>query len=85
MDYALNGSGSIPGTARLFSLPQFESRLLGPNQPPIHWVPEALSQRGVGGISRGVKFTNYLHLLLSSKKTELYLHRPINLHGILLN
>jgi hypothetical protein len=31
------------------------------------------------------KLTTHLHLLLKSRKVELYLHYPISLHGVLLN
>jgi hypothetical protein len=39
--YWLDGTGSIPGMARLFST---HSRpALGPTQPPIEWIPGAIS------------------------------------------
>jgi hypothetical protein len=43
MGYRLDGPGSIPSSARFFSSPQGSDR---PTQPPIQWVPGALSPCG---------------------------------------
>jgi hypothetical protein len=73
---------SIPGRGKIF-LSSTESRLaLGPTQPPIQWIPGALS-RGVNG--RGMKPTTHLHLLPKLRMVELYLHSPIRLHGLVFN
>jgi hypothetical protein len=39
----LGGPRSIPGRVRLLSSAQYPDRLSEPTQPPIQWVPEALS------------------------------------------
>jgi hypothetical protein len=56
---------------------------LGPTQPPIQWVP--------GALSLGVKQLGHEadHSPPSSaevkERVELYLHSPISLHGMVLN
>jgi hypothetical protein len=56
---------------------------LGPTQPPIQWVP--------GALSLGVKQQRHEfdHSPPSSAKVkecvELYLHSPIRLHGVVLS
>jgi hypothetical protein len=40
--YGLDGRGSIPGRSRVFSIASRPT--LGPTQPPIQWVPGALSR-----------------------------------------
>jgi hypothetical protein len=55
---------------------------LGPTQPPIQWVPGALS---LGTEScRGVKLTTHLHLVPRSKNEWSYMSTlPIRPHGVL--
>jgi hypothetical protein len=55
----------VPVGSRIFSSPRRPDRLWGPTQPPIQWVPWALSP-GVSG--RGVKLTTHLQLVLRSRK-----------------
>jgi hypothetical protein len=50
---------------------------LGPTQPPIQWVPEA--------ISLGVKLTTHLHLVRRSKNAWSYTSTPpIRFYGVVL-
>jgi hypothetical protein len=46
---------------------------LGPTQPPLQWVPGALSL-GING--RGVKLTTHLHLVPRSKNAWSYTSTP---------
>jgi hypothetical protein len=72
--YGLDGRGSIPDMDRDFAYPAPSRPALGPTQPPVQWVPGALSL-GVNG--RVVKLTTHLHLVPRSRMVELYLHSPI--------
>jgi hypothetical protein len=57
--------------------------VLGPTQPPIHWVPAALSL-GVSG--RSVRLTTHLHLVPRSKNEWSYTSTPpIRLHDVVLS
>jgi hypothetical protein len=56
---------------------------LGPTQPPINWVPGALSW---GWSGRGVKLTIHLHLVPRSKNEWSYTSTPpIRLHGVVFS
>jgi hypothetical protein len=79
--YGLDGRGSVSGQeAVLFSIASIPA--LGPTQPHIQLVPAALFL----GIKRPcVKLTTHLCLVLRSRTTELYLHSPIGLDGVVLN
>jgi hypothetical protein len=79
--YGLDGLGSIPGSARFFSYPQ---------HPDQFWGPPSLLSNLQGALPLGIKWqehklTTHLHLVLRSRKVELYLHSPKCLHGIVLN
>jgi hypothetical protein len=39
MGYSLDGWGSIPGRGKIFLFSIASILALGPNQPPIQWVP----------------------------------------------
>jgi hypothetical protein len=56
---------------------------LGPTQPPIQWVPGALSL----GLKRPGREADHLPPSSAEVKecVELYLHSPIRLHGVALN
>jgi hypothetical protein len=41
--YGLDDLGSIPGREEMFPFSTSSRPALGPTQPPIQWVPEALS------------------------------------------
>jgi hypothetical protein len=58
-------------------------KAVGPTQPPIQWVPGALSL----GIKRLGRETDHLPLSSAEIKdwVELYLYSPIRLHGVVLN
>jgi hypothetical protein len=66
--------------ARIFSI---SSRLaLVPSQPPIQWVPGALSW---GVKQPGCEADHSPPTSAKVKNVDLYVHSPIHLHGILLN
>jgi hypothetical protein len=56
---------------------------LGPTQPPIQWVPGALSL----GVKRPGRETDHSPPSSAEVKEcqELYLHSPIRLHGVVLS
>jgi hypothetical protein len=43
MSYGLDVQGSIPGRGKIFLFSEASRPALGPIQPPIEWVPGALS------------------------------------------
>jgi hypothetical protein len=53
---------------------------LGPTQPPIEWIPGALSL-GVKRPGRSVKLTTHLHLVPRSRNAT----PPMHLHGVVLS
>jgi hypothetical protein len=55
---------------------------MGPTQPPIQWVPEALSLE----IKRSEREADHSPPFSAEVKerVELYLHPPIRLHGVVL-
>jgi hypothetical protein len=61
----LRGWGSSPGRVKNYYFSMSSRPALGSTQPPIQWVPGALS-RGESG--RGVKLTTRLQLLPRSRK-----------------
>jgi hypothetical protein len=79
MGYGLDGRGSIPCGNKVF----FSSlSLLGPNQPPIQWVPGAVSSR----VKRQGRKAN--HSLPNSAKIKnggVIPPLSVCLHGVLLN
>jgi hypothetical protein len=80
MDYGLDGPGLIPSSARFFSTASRPT--LGLTQPPIQWVPAALS---LGVKQQGRDADHSPSSSAEVKKVELYLHSSICLHGIVLN
>jgi hypothetical protein len=68
---------------RIFLFTTVSGMALGPTQPPIQWVPGAISL----GVNRlGVKLTTHLHLLPKSKKEWSCISTPpIHLHGVMLS
>jgi hypothetical protein len=56
---------------------------LRPTQPPIQWVPEALSL----GVKLPGREADHSHPSSDEVKewVELYLHSPIRLHGVVLS
>jgi hypothetical protein len=56
---------------------------LGPTQPPIEWVPGALSL----GVKRPEREADHLPPSSAEVKeyVELYVHSPIRLHGVVLS
>jgi hypothetical protein len=56
---------------------------LGSTQPPIEWVPGALSP----GLKRQGRETDHSPPANAEvkKNVELYIHSPIRLHGLVLN
>jgi hypothetical protein len=72
---------SIPGRGTIVFFSAVSRQGLGPTQPPIKWVPRALSwaaklpRREVG----------HLFLVPRSRMMELYLQSPVCLHCVMLN
>jgi hypothetical protein len=74
LDYGLGYRGSwvrFPTLGIFFSTASRTA--LGPTQPPIQWVPRALS---LGDKRPGVKLTTHLHLVLRSKNEWSYISTP---------
>jgi hypothetical protein len=65
--FPLKGRGSSPGTVKNSHFSMLSRPALGSTQPPIQWVPGALSR---GSIGRGVKLTTHLQLVPRSSKCE---------------
>jgi hypothetical protein len=68
----LRGWTLSPGTVKNFQFFMLSRPVLGSNQPPIKWVPEALSP-----IGRDVKLT-------PSPPTSTEVHFPVHLHGLVI-
>jgi hypothetical protein len=68
----------------LLSRSRYDSRTaLGPTQPPIQWVPEALSL----AVKRPGHEAHHSPPTSAEVKewVELYLHSPIRLHGVVIS
>jgi hypothetical protein len=65
-DYGLDGLSSIPDRGRIFPL----TPALGPTQPPVQWVPGALSPGVKRG--RGVMLTTHPLLMPGLRKSRSY-------------
>jgi hypothetical protein len=80
---ALDDQGSsirFPAALEIFLFTTASRTPLGPTQPPIQWVPGALS------LGLGVKLTTHLHLVPRSKNEWRYTSTPpIRLHGVVLS
>jgi hypothetical protein len=71
-DYGLDGRGSIPDRGRgSFPLPSASRPALGPTQPPIQWVPGALSPGVKRG--RGVMLTTHPLIVPWLRKSRSYI------------
>jgi hypothetical protein len=79
--YGLDDRGSrvrFPAGLGIFLFTAASRTALGPSQPPIEWVP--------GALSLGVKLTTHLHLVSRSKNAWSYTSAPpISLNGVVLN
>jgi hypothetical protein len=85
LGYGLDDQGSrvrFPAGAGNFSITASRTAL-GPTQPPIQWVPEALSL----GAKRPRREADHSPPSSAVVKVcvELYLHSPIRLHGLVLS
>jgi hypothetical protein len=69
-DYGLDGQGSIPDGQRIFPLTSASRPALGPNQPPVQWVPGALSPGVKHG--QGVMLTTHPLLVPRLRKSRSY-------------
>jgi hypothetical protein len=81
--YGLDDRGSIPSRGKMiFPLATVSRPALGPTQPPIQWVPGALSlglKRG-----RGVTLTTHPYLVSRLKMSRIYTSSPPKgLRGVL--
>jgi hypothetical protein len=63
----------LAGAGRIFLFTTAPGTALGPTQPPIQWVPRALS---LGVMRRHVKLTTHLHLVPRSKNAWSYTSTP---------
>jgi hypothetical protein len=62
-----------------FSVPQSPHWLCGLPSWYRGLIPPGLKEAG------GVKLTTHLHLVLMSRKVELYFHSSIRFHGVVVN
>jgi hypothetical protein len=72
----------FPAGSKRFSLPTTQGLDRGPTEPPIQLVQRELSLRSNRA---GREADHSFHLVPKSRMTELHLHSPICLHGMLLN
>jgi hypothetical protein len=84
--YVLDGRGDrvrVPGGARFF--PSFMSSIPVPGltQPPIQWVPEALSPGSEAATAWSWPLTS--SYCRGQEYVDLYIHFHIRLHGLLVN
>jgi hypothetical protein len=54
---------------------------LGSTQPPLQWVPGALSP----GVKRPGREADHSNLCRGQENVDLYILSPIRLHGVVLN
>jgi hypothetical protein len=72
----------IPAGLRICFFDTASSQALGPTQPPIQWVPRALSL----GVKRPVSEADHSHLVPRSKNAWSYISTPpVHLHGAVLS
>jgi hypothetical protein len=86
LGYGLDDRGSrvrFPAGAWNFLFDTASRNALGPTQPPIQWIPGALSL----GVKRpGREADNFLHLAPRSKNAWSYTSSlPLRLHGVVLS
>jgi hypothetical protein len=73
LSYGVDDRGSRVPRLGIFLFTTASRTALGPTQPPIQWVPGALSL----GVKRpGVKLTTHLHLVPRSKNEWSYTSTP---------
>jgi hypothetical protein len=72
-----------PGRVKNFHFSMSSRLALGFTQPPIQWVPGALSL----GVKRPVREADHSPPASAEvkKNVDLYIHSPIRLHGVVLN
>jgi hypothetical protein len=83
--YGLDDRGvgvRVPVGSRIFSSPHHPDRLWGPHQPPIQWVPGALSP---GAKRPGREVDHSPPNSAEVKKMWIYTSIPIRLHDVVLN
>jgi hypothetical protein len=68
--------------SRIFSSPHHPDQLCSSTQPPIQWIPGALSL-GVKWLGHEADHSPPTNAEI--KKMDLYIHSPIHLHDIGLN
>jgi hypothetical protein len=79
MGYGLDGRGSIRGKEKICLFSASPTSVLRPTQPPIQWVPEALSPEVK---LQGREADHSPHVVLKSRIVELYLNSQTRLRDV---
>jgi hypothetical protein len=82
-DCGLDDQGSNPGGSWEFFTVTLSKPALGPTQPPIQWIPGALSL-GVKWLGHGADHSPPSGVEVK-ECMELYLHSQMCLHGVVLS
>jgi hypothetical protein len=77
----LRGRSSSPGGGKNFHFSMSSRLAPGPTQPPIQWLPGALSLR----VTRPGREADHSPPSSAEENVGLHIHSHIRLHGVVLN